>query len=265
MIQIDSSLILLLASLSLLASVISASTGMGGMFMLAGMYVFIKDIAIILPIHACVSGVSNMTRIATYYQYINLTAYKYFLLGSMPGLFLGSIFLYFILPIRMQITPYMMVAIGLFILFSVRKTKKKQRDDPPLRSFMSLGLYAAPTSLIFGANGALISPYLIRNDMTRQTVVATSTAFQLTTHVLKLFIIYWVWQTHESTSISALFNNQQTFTLLISMIVAAFLGTVLGRSITDKISEKSFKLIFISMIYIVAIKFIVFDGFLKML
>lgn len=263
--EIDTLLIISLVTLSLLASVISASIGMGGMLMLAGMYALIKDMAIILPIHACVSGVSNITRITTYYKFIHLQAFRYFIIGSIPGLLAGSFLLYFLLPIRMQVTPYIMIAIGVFVVSSLAKKNKANQTDMPMRKFMVLGICAAPISLIFGANGAVISPYLIRKDMPRQTVVATSTAFQLSTHLLKLFIFYFLWQSSESTDFFVIFYNKKIFTLVILMVAAAFLGTMIGRSITDKISENKFKFIYFSMIYIFSAKFIILDGVLKII
>lgn len=256
--------LMLLGTLSFTASALSAATGMGGIFLLAGMYALINDIAVILPIHASVSMISNLTRILTYYKHIHYKIYGYFMMGSFPGLFLGTLILNWLLPIRQQIAPYMMVLIGFFIILST-KTKSQKALDSPLSSFIFLGMYAAPISLIFGANGAIISPHLIRNDMPRQVVVATSTACQLSIHILKIVIFSVLWRQNESTANLVIFQSRTAFILVAVMMTAALLGTLFGKIFTEKIKEKTFRTIFIMTIYIIAGKFIFYDGLYKLL
>ncbi|GHS96727.1 hypothetical protein AGMMS50276_15590 [Synergistales bacterium] len=249
-----------LSLLSFAASAISATTGMGGVFLLAGMYALIKDIAIVLPIHACVSMVSNITRIVTYIKFVNVAAYKFFMYGSIFGLAAGTVLLNFLLSRRDELTPYMMVVIGLFIVWGTRKKSAPLTEDAPMSHFALLGLYAAPISLLFGANGVIIAPHLVRKDMSRQVVVATSTACQLSIHVLKIVIFFTLWHVNSGTSTSILFKSWYSFALVLCMVFTALLGTLFGRAFTDRISEKTFKTVFVYTIYIVACKLVILDG-----
>ena len=249
-----------LVTLAFITAAISSTTGMGGIFLLAGMYALIDDIAIVLPLHACVSMISNFTRILTYFKYINRKAYGFFMIGSVPGLIAGTVILSYLFPVRQLIAPYMMVFVGLFILWCTWHKSLAQANDPPLSRFILLGTYAAPISLIFGANGAVIAPHLVRKDMPRQVVVATSTACQLSIHVLKIAIFYLFFQIKSNASPWHLLENRYFFLLVSGMIVAALLGTLFGKNFTEKISEKTFRTIFISLTYCIAAKFMLIDG-----
>ena len=253
-----------LGLLSFTASALSATTGMGGIFLLAGMYALMNDLAIVLPIHATVSMASNFTRLLTYYKHVHYKAYRFFMIGSIPGLFLGALFLNWLLPIRMQVAPYMMMFIGAFIILSATNKSRTTVSDPPLSSFIALGMYAAPISLIFGANGAIISPHLIRNDMSRQQIVATSTACQLSIHLLKIIIFAFLWRQNQSTSNLVVFQSESTLVLVTVMVVMALLGTLFGKIFTERIKERTFKRIFVATIYAIGGKFIFYDGLYKL-
>jgi uncharacterized membrane protein YfcA len=185
--------------------------------------------------------------------------------GSIFGLAIGTVLLNFLLSRRAEVTPYMMLVIGLFIVWGTRKKSSSSVEDAPLSHFAFLGLYAAPISLLFGANGVVIAPYLVRNDMSRQVVVATSTACQLSIHILKIVIFFALWQINSGTSTSILFKSWYSFALVLCMIFAALLGTLFGRAFTDRISERTFRSVFVYTIYIVACKLVIFDGLLPIL
>lgn len=248
------------------ASVISAIVGMGGgVLLLAGMYTVLPDMTLVLPLHACVSLTSNFTRVLAYLKSVNWKIFGYFTMGGIPGLVAGSFLLRELWEMREVATPYMMILVGCFILFITHYKSTKPKNDRPLSRFIILGTYAAPISLIFGANGAVIAPYFIRKDLQRDEIVATEAIIQFSVHFFKIGIFYVLWKMGTGEGISKYANISDSGIMVLSLVLAAIVGTFWGKHLNNKVSEQFFRKIFMIVLNLAALKILLLDGVWKLI
>ncbi|MDX6916318.1 sulfite exporter TauE/SafE family protein [Pectobacterium carotovorum] len=254
------------ASLALLAactSAIAATTGVGGVLLLSALYMLLPDPRLVIPMHACVSLVSNATRLIAYWRFIDVGIWARYMIGAMPGVAVSTFILYRLFSDYDAISPYFMIIIGIVVWWSTYSgSKRSEVDRSPAVNFYAVGAFSAPVSMLFGANGAVLAPYFLKTDIGRQRIVATSTACQFSLHLIKIPAIYTIIYGLLSGENSSVEYDSVVLSVF-SMVTASILGTLLGGKLLENMNETKFNIIYRTAMYLISSKIFIFDGLLK--
>ncbi len=172
---------------------------------------------------------SSSSRFVAFYKNIDWSIVKYFVPAALPAVWLGAWLLRFINPI------YLEIAMGVFLVanlpFALRKRKIEQQGKKLSHSqFILIGFFAGFLSGITGVVGLLFNSFYLRHGLTKEEIVATRAANEVTLHLIKI-VLY------------ALFGLINANVITIGLVVAAsaILSTVSMRWILPKLSEFVFK------------------------
>jgi hypothetical protein len=94
------------------------------------------------------------------------------------------------------------------------------------------GVICLAFNLTAGIAGLLLDIFFVRSKMTRQRVVATEAATQAFSHLVK--VAYF-------GGVVAMGADEVTPLLAATMVVLAFVGTSMSRSMLDRITDASFR------------------------
>ena len=254
-------------ALTLLAactSAIAATTGVGGVLLLSALYTVLPDPRLVLPMHACVSLVSNATRLAAYWRNIDVGLWLRYMTGAVPGIAFSMFVLYQLFSDYDAVAPWFMMVIGVVVFWSTYSgSQRKSSTASRGVNFYLVGAFSAPVSMLFGANGAVLAPYFLRTQLSRQKIVATSTACQFSLHLIKIPAVFTLiygflaGNTHEIGSETILWA-------ISAMVLASVIGTLAGGTLLDKMDERKFNMLYMSAMYLIAIKIFIADGLLKL-
>ncbi|MBT5856298.1 sulfite exporter TauE/SafE family protein [bacterium] len=218
-------MILLILGLAALASAtISGLVGMAGGILLLATMTFFLPFQVIVPIHGIVQLTSNITRAAILRKNIHRRILGYFLLGVPIGGIMG-----YQLLSRITKPEWLLILIIGLLIYVALKPKKLPYIHIPLPAFALLGGIAACLGCLIGATGPFLAPFFIREDLSKEQIVATKAASQLLVHIIKIPIFL------------ALAFPYLDHTILIGvMMTGVFIGTKIGTTLLKKIDGKRF-------------------------
>lgn len=230
----------LLALMAFLTSGLSAVVGMAGGITLLSFMTFFLPFQQIVPIHGVVQLVSNSTRAIVLRKNVMITIFLYFMGGSGIGTFVSTWLVWEVLSPSIP-----MLMISALIFYSVFRTSKLPPLKIPFWGFAILGLVAGFLGPIIGAVGPLLAPFFLRDDFTKEQIIATKASVQLVGHFFKLpaFMIVG-------------FDYLDHINLIVIMSLMAILGTNVGVTILKKIKDKHFQIVFKSALFISALRLI---------
>ena len=232
--------LLTLAISAILTSTISALIGMGGGVLLLALMTLVLPYQLLIPIHGIAQLISNGTRSLLLKHHVRKDFFLAFLLGT-P---IGSVCAYYLLnTINDSSTYYLLLA--LLILYSIFKPKRLPSIVLSLKGWCVLGILASIVAPILGATGPFIAVFYVRDDLTKEQIIATKAAQQMLLHLLKIPLF-----------LSLDFNYFQHLDLILVMVAGVVLGTFSGVKILDKMNEKVFRIIFKTVLFISAMRLI---------
>ncbi|MBT3984438.1 MAG: sulfite exporter TauE/SafE family protein [Bacteriovoracaceae bacterium] len=213
---------------SLLTSVLSAVTGMGGGILLLSLMTFFLPLGTLIPLHAVNQLSSNSIRCFLLRKNVRAWIYLPALAGSLIGVVFSFLFLK-----KVDGRQIAYLIISLFIFYSLFKPKKLPSITLKKKGFFILGLVCGFLGPLVGAVGPMIAPFFLRSDLKKEEVVANKSCIQLTIHFLKIPTYY---------SLGFPFGEYK-FEML-ALAVFAFLGTKLGVKILKHIPSHIFGILF---------------------
>jgi uncharacterized membrane protein YfcA len=225
---------------AILTSTISSVIGMGGGVTLLSILSVVLPYHLLIPIHGIVQLVSNLSRTFYLRKNIKWNFATPFILGTPIG-FLVS---YFILKKVTDPNTYFLI-LALFILYTIFKPKRIPHFK--LRSFgwFVLGIASGIQGSLIGATGPLIAMFYLRDDISKEEVIATKAFQQIIVHLLKIPLF-----------LSLDFSYIEHWDYLSVLCIGALVGTFLGVKLLHKVDEKIFKILFKSVLFIAAIRLI---------
>jgi len=232
--------LLILIVAALLTSTISGMTGMGGGTILLAVIATLVDTAYVVPLHGTVQLISNSTRLLLFFKHIKLRIVLFFLAGVTPGAMLG---IYVFGLLDKDIVKLLM---GLFILTVTYLPKRKKKAALSFRLFVPVGFVAGLIGIFFGAIGPFIATFFVRNDVSKEELVATKAACQAVTHLLKILLFGFIG-----------INIFAHWQILLYLCLAVIAGTILGKKILHKISDQVFRKIFKIILTLIALRIVV--------
>lgn len=219
----------------------------GGIILLTVMLFFLDPVTAI-AVHGVVQLVSNGSRAFIQREYVawNLTwRYAIFLL---PMAYVG-------VGVALKLPPHFTkLMIGCFVLVATWRPRwlmlgASPEDFDPGRRFIFLGGAIGFLSTIIGATGPLQAPFYLNLGLPRQGVVGTKAACQTLAHTSKTLVFGLVG--------FAFADYLPTIGAMALMVVA---GNAVGSRILDRVDDATFVLLFRGTLSVIAVRFILWDG-----
>lgn len=224
-----------LISISVLTSFVTASFGVGGGAILLAIMANLLPVNAVIPVHGLVQLGSNTGRILTMRKFINWRMLLWFISGCTLGSLVGG-------QIAISIPKnWLQVILGCFILLICWEPLKIEnvRD----RSIFLLGGVTSFLAMFVGVTGIFVISTLKHIISDRRKLIGTMAAMMMFQHLSKCIVFFilgfsygeWAW-------------------LVALMIIAGFIGTLLGRVMLNKMSNQSFGIVVKILITILAVR-----------
>jgi uncharacterized membrane protein YfcA len=237
---LSSQAFLIIAVCTVATSIVSALMGMAGGIMLLSIIASLTQTIYIVPLYSSIQLISNTTRLLLFFKHIHWNIIRLFLLGLIPGSLCG-IYLFQMLP-----KDVIKLLMGVFILLAVFVPQSKTEIRTGIRIFFGLGIFSGILSVLLGTPGPLLAPFFVRNDIIKEELIATKAVCQTLSHILNIFLYGFI-----GINILAHWN------ILVVLGFAAILGTLAGKKILTKISDRYFLIAFKTILIIIALRMVV--------
>ncbi len=224
---------LLLASF--LGSFITVALGIGGGAILLAIMASLLPPSALIPVHGVVQFGSNVFRAGLLVGHVHWPPVAAFAVGTLVGVVFGGM-------IAVELEPgYVLIGVGAFVIFSVLA-------KPP-KWFARHGWLAGGVSsfltMFFGATGTFVASFTKSLQLERQSHVATHATLMTLQHLLKVVAFGFL---------GFAFGPWAVF--IVAMIAAGFVGTVLGRRVLVRMSDRGFKIALDTILILISLRLI---------
>jgi hypothetical protein len=131
---------------------------------------------------------SSASRIIVFKKYINWKIFYWFVPFSIPAVLLGAYLIKYANPLYLQIFVSIFLIANLPQLFISRKQQKKEEKPYPKFILGIIGFIAGFVSGITGAVGLLFNRFYLKYGLSKEEIVATRAANEISLHFIKLII-----------------------------------------------------------------------------
>ncbi len=216
--------LVILSSVSFIASLFTASMGLGGGTLVLATMALILPPAVLIPIHAVVQVGSNGGRAALMLKDVTKPIVLPFLIGTMIGAAVG-VQVVISLP-----TAVLQAVLALFIFYATWAPKLNAHYSSS-KMFFSVGFLATFATMFVGATGPLVAPFVSSHCKQRHNIVATHALLMVIQHGFKMI------------AFGALgFSFGPYIPTLIFLISFGFIGTLIGKRILNQLPENIFSI-----------------------
>lgn len=233
-------LTLLLVLGALVGSTVSGVVGMGGGALLLAIILLLGfDPEIAIPLHAAVQLVSNATRAFAHRNNIRWRIFLWFAVFALPGPVLGMWLL------QSLDTPVVIVLLGVAILYAAWAPKWGLGNLPIPAAFGTAGFLCGTLGVVVGAVGPVMAPFYLRDDLTKEQIIATKAMSAGFTHIIKLIAF---------TAVG--FELLDHAKWVLPMAAATIVGTYVGKWLLTRLTETRFRLIYRVILTLLAVRLI---------
>ncbi len=173
---------------------------------------------------------SSASRIVVFKKYINWKIFFWFVPFSIPAVLIGAYFIKYINPNYLQLIVAIFLIANLPQLFISRKKQKKEEKPYPKFILSIVGFLAGFVSGITGAIGLLFNRFYLKYGLSKEEIVATRAANEISLHLIKL-IIYIILGLYSKAAIW----------LGVAIALGAVLSSYSVKYILPYLSEKVFR------------------------
>jgi uncharacterized membrane protein YfcA len=135
------------------------------------------------------------------------------------------------------------IALLIIITYSVFKPKKMPEIKLPAKWWCLVGFVTGVLAILVGAVGPLLAVFFIRDDFTKEEIVSTKSAMQLSAHFTKIPAFLFL-----------NFNYFEYSGLIILMSVAVILGTKVGVNLLKRVKSHNFKFLFKVVLFLAGLR-----------
>ncbi|WP_028007523.1 sulfite exporter TauE/SafE family protein [Solimonas flava] len=222
-----------------LTATLSGAAGLGGGTILIGVfYALGMPPAEAVPLFAAVQFVANSSRTVAYVRDVEWSAAGWFLLAGIPATLLVAPF---VAGVDGNIVK--LVLAGL-ILASLAPQARAQ-PLPARPAFLIAGFLNGSVGLFVGATGLFVGRLFFRPEWRKETVIGTLAMTQMLGHGLRVLA-------YGLVGFSALAAPQR----LVPLCLAVILGTIVGKRLNGRISERGFARLFRAILVTLSLKLI---------
>lgn len=225
-----------LTILSFFTSAFGVVAGLGGGVMLLAVMATIVPPTVLIPLHGTVLFGTNVGRAVIMRQHFLKKLLPVFFVGAVVGAFIGGQIVV-TLP-----TATLQLILGTFIIYVCWAPKIAARTYSHTKFFL-LGLVGTLVGMFVGSSGTIIAPYVAAACPDRREYVATHSVFMSLIHGLKVAVFGVLG-----------FAIGAYLPLMITMIAAAFLGSLFGSAVLNRLPEAVFRRIFQVVLTLLALR-----------
>ena len=235
------------------SALVSGMTGLAGGVLLLSYLSLTFPIEVVIPIHALVQVLANLSRVILLRSQINWEIWKAFNLFTIPAGLLGAYGVSFL--------PQQLIksAVGVVVIFAALYTAKKtyfghrsiaessQKKRRGQRRYVVLGAISSLLGMVVGATGPLIAPFFMMDGLKRERFIATKSACQLTVQVIKTVIF------------AQILNFSYTdYSVELSLIVlGVFFGTWVAKKMLAKVRGSWLEMIITIMLLVIGSRLLI--------
>ena len=230
--------LIILAVAALLTATLSGIIGMGGGMTLLGVMTLLLPPPLVVPLHGVVQLGSNTTRTIIFFPHVRWSVF----LTYAPFLVVGvgcAMLVY----TGTKMTWFQPV-IGAFLLsfLAWRRWRPSALGRPPLWSYAPLGVFTGFLTLFVGATGPFLAPFFLRDDFTKEEIIATKAVCQTVAHILKIpaFLAVGFAYTDHSAELG----------VLLAMVI---IGTMTGKRLLSRLPRELFVRLFVTVLGTLAV------------
>jgi len=219
---------LMAASLSVLmigTAFLSGIFGMAGGMVLIGVLLFLLPLPVAMVLHAVTQMASNGWRATLWYRHIQWRSTFFYIVGCALAVGAWSLTLY----VPDKAAALLMLGLSPFVLRAVPQSVLPASLGP--LQLVGGGVACMMLMLLTGVTGPLIDQLFLRSKLGRREIVATKASCQVFGHGFKL--LYF----------GALIEQAGTveWWMLALAVASSMLGTTLGKTILEKLSDQQFR------------------------
>ena len=232
---LDAAEAILLLSISLVSGVLSAVAGVGGGILMLAVLASIIPPAALIPIHGIIQIGSNIGRVIVLFKHVDWSMIPPFMIGAVVGAGLGGA-----TAVNLP-SEVVRLAVGLFILWSLV-------FRPPgilCRHGWLNGVISSYLTMFVGASAPFVLVYVKAQQLGRMGQVATHAVLMTSQHILKTLIFGFLG-----------FAYGPWIGFVIGLVATGFLGTLIGRHVLGRTSDKRFGLVVNVVLAVVALRLI---------
>lgn len=234
---------ILFIAASFLAAVMATIAGFGSSALLIPMAVQFMDIRTAVFMVAIFHLFNNIFKIRIFWRKVDFKTFFLFGIPSIILAFTGAI-LISVMPVDI-IRRILAVFLIIYAIYSLAKPKfalKKSKISAALGGSLS-GLFAG----LIGLGGAVRSAFLVAFDLSKEVYVATSAMIAVVIDVTRIPTYIFTRAVQETSY----------FILIPFLIVSAYFGVRLGKTLLAKIKQETFRRIVAVALLLVGIKILV--------
>lgn len=219
---LDPTLALALVVLSFVTSLITATFSLGGGMLMIAVLALVFPPAIVVPLHGVIQFGSNAGRALVQRAHIQWRYVRWIALGAVLGTIVGGQFV--------TVLPEQLFTgiIGVFVLVTTWLPQPKVVGRSPVLQFVGGALISA-ISMLVGATGPLVAVFL-KGIPDRRQLVATHAMLMTFQNGFKVVVF-----------VALGFAFGSYLPLMVTMILAGFLGTAVGSRLLVKVPESAFR------------------------
>ncbi|MBD2857940.1 sulfite exporter TauE/SafE family protein [Spongiibacter sp. KMU-158] len=206
------------------ASFITSITGMaGGALMLAAMNVYIP-MAAVIPIHGNVQLINNAVRSLSLRAHLNWKIIFPFAVGTIIG---AAIATFYAEKYYNEFLPLVvLLALIAYTLFRPKHLPQIKIKD---HNFFWVGLATGAIGIIAGAIDPILAVFFMRNDLSKEEIVANKSIMQMIAHATKIPAFLYLG-----------FSYFEHLGIIILLTVFALIGTYFGMHALRKVNQQVF-------------------------
>jgi uncharacterized protein len=224
---------------SFASSLITAAVGIGGGGILLAVMATLIPPAALIPTHGAIQIGSNLGRAVMTLRHIFWPALPAFAVGSVIGVSAGGMIVVTLPPAWVQI------GVGSFVIWSVLAKPPESLRKWPL----AVGVFSSFLTMFFGATGLFVATFTKAQKLARHAHVATHAALMTVQHGLKTLVFAILG-----------FAFGQWLGFILAMTLAGLVGTLLGKSLLNRIDERRFRLALDTVLIVLSLRLIYAGG-----
>jgi uncharacterized protein len=209
----------------------------GGVVLLSTMTFFLP-FNVVVPLHGVVQLVSNSSRCFFLRQHIHKKMTLFFAFGAPLGTWFG------VLVLRgLKNNNALLYLLAFLIIYVLFRPKKLPALNIPIKGFFFVGITAGMMAMLIGVTGPLMASFFLREDLTKEEIVATKGATQMISHLSKIVGF-----------ISLAFPFIEYWPALTALCCASLIGTKVGVGLLGRVNNDLFKLLYRSALFLALLK-----------
>lgn len=229
------SLVLLFALVTFFSSIVSATFGLGGGFIILAVLGIVLPVSAMVPLHSVLALGLLASRFWYFREHVSWDIVRSFVPGALIGVVIGAR-IYVALP-----EAFIAATVSLLILATVWFPRIHWRPSFP-HPFFYVGIAHAFLSTLFSF-GALMQPLMIRTRLNRMQVIGTLGA--------ALFVMTFM----KTVSYAVFgFDYRPYLGIIIAGVLASIPGAAVGKRLARRFREDQFRLAFSLLMTLLALR-----------